>query len=85
MKLADNMFSLVIASVDKILFQGSVLSVTCPGSEGELTVLPGHIPLVTALSPGFVKIKETTDKEDCVFEITGGVLEVSGEGAVILI
>lgn len=79
------MFSLIIASVDKIVFQGGVLSVTCPGSEGELTVLPGHIPLVTALTPGFVKVKETAEKEERAFEITGGVLEVSGEGTVILI
>lgn len=76
------MFPLTITTVDKILFQGLVRSVNCPGSEGELTVLAHHTALVTTLKEGEIRVKG--DHEVRTFPITRGILEVSQNEATIL-
>jgi F-type H+-transporting ATPase subunit epsilon len=75
---------LTIAKIDEVLFQGTVKSVTCPGGQGELTVLPGHLPLVTILKKGKVKIL-TSSQEETEVEMEKGILEVTKEEVIILI
>jgi F-type H+-transporting ATPase subunit epsilon len=50
--------SLEIISMDRHVFDGDVASITVPGKDGELTILPHHIPLVTPLKAGEIAIKE---------------------------
>lgn len=76
------MFPLFIIALDKVLFEGETNSVTLPGSEGELTILKNHIPLITPLKKGNIKLK--TKKEELNFRINGGVLEVKPEKVVVL-
>jgi len=76
------MFPLFIIALDKILFKGETNSVTLLGSEGELTILKNHIPLITPLKKGNIKIK--TNKEELNFRINGGILEVKPEKVVVL-
>src|SRR3990167_3797063 len=47
-----------IARVDGSLFMGEVVSVTVPGSEGEMTLLPDHTPLVSALRAGTITLRK---------------------------
>ncbi|MHB8652036.1 MAG: F0F1 ATP synthase subunit epsilon [Minisyncoccota bacterium] len=77
------MFQLTITNVQSVLFQGLARAVVCPGSEGELTVLAHHTPLVTTLKAGNVRVK-TQDREQ-VFAVTHGILEVGNNEAVILL
>ena len=77
------MFPLTVAAVDKIYFHGDVLSVTCPGKEGEVTILRHHVPFVTPLRPGVILIKTTSGEE--TIAVTKGLLEVHKEGATILL
>lgn len=77
--------NITITAVDKKLFDGSAYSVTVPGSEGELTVLSGHEPFVTTLKEGLVRVRKERDSEQETFPVESGVLEVSKEGAILLI
>ncbi len=88
----QNTFHLIIASVGETRFEGPAISATFPGSEGELTVLAHHEPLVTTLKKGTIRVREanpsavgshTSGSKE--FSIQGGVLEVSGNRAVILL
>ena len=54
---------LEIVTPDKLAFEGDVDSVVIPGSEGELGVLPMHIPLMTQIKPGEVVISKDGKKE----------------------
>jgi F-type H+-transporting ATPase subunit epsilon len=74
--------TLTIASVAEPLFHGEVTSVTAPGAVGELTILKGHLPLVTPLVKGIIKIKGEEEKS---FPIERGILEVSKGEVVILV
>ena len=43
-----------LISPERVVFAGEVRSVLLPGLEGDMTILPGHQPLVTGLHPGIV-------------------------------
>ena len=55
---------------------------TCPGVEGDLGVLAGHAPIVTALRPGIVRV--IAQGRDEKFVILGGIAEFSVSGLNIL-
>ena len=75
---------LVIAKVDQVYFDGEAVSVTVPGSDGEMTILSNHEPFVTTLKPGNITVR-TDPNEEQTFEITSGVLEVHAGGATIIL
>lgn len=79
------MFPLTITAVDKILFEGDVASVTCPGSAGELTVLAHHEAFITTLKKGEVRVRKELTAEAEIFEIEKGLLEVGNNRVTILI
>ena len=54
---------LEIVTPDRLAFEGDVDSVVIPGTEGELGVLPMHIPLMTQINPGEVVISRNGKKE----------------------
>lgn len=76
---------LTIATVDAPLFEGYVLQVTVPGSEGDMTILPEHTALISMLRPGNVVVVDTEQKvhEYRVHHV--GTLEVSQSTATILL
>ncbi|MHB1118060.1 MAG: hypothetical protein ACYCZ7_00820 [Minisyncoccota bacterium] len=78
------MLKLIVAQVDRILFQGEVAQVTCPGEMGELTVLAHHAPLVTSLKNGELKIVDSEGKE-IRFSVESGILEVGSNEASVLL
>lgn len=77
-----NTLHLVIASVGETRFDGRASSVTLPGSAGEFTVLANHEPFVTTLKSGTITVRADETKE---FAIEGGVLEMSGNRAIVLL
>lgn len=63
-------------------FSGEALSVTLPSGDGEITILPNHIPLVSTVLPGTVIIR--TAEEELYFAVTKGVVQVGRIGLRIL-
>ncbi len=76
-------FHIHIASVDDVLFSGEGEAVTVPGSEGVMTILAHHSPIVSALKEGTVIVRASGGEQH--FEIKRGVLEVSNDAATILL
>jgi F-type H+-transporting ATPase subunit epsilon len=69
-------------SPERVLFSGDVDQVDLPGAEGDMGILAGHAPLVTALRPGVVTIYNAGAREAVV--VVGGFAEVSPAGLTIL-
>src|SRR6516162_7286198 len=63
-------------------FSGDVDMVVLPGVEGELGILPLHVPLMTRLLPGEVRI--TQDGKQTELVIGTGFVEVSQTHVAIL-
>ncbi len=75
--------SLKIITPERIVFEeDGVESVTLPGSEGELTVLSRHAPLMTALRPGALTFRKGGAETDVA--LSGGFLEVREDKVVVL-
>jgi F-type H+-transporting ATPase subunit epsilon len=77
------MLRLSINALEKSIFDGEAEFLTLPATEGELTILEGHLPLITPLKPG--KISFGTKKKTESIPIKGGVLQVSPGKATVLI
>lgn len=77
------MYTLTIVTPEEVIFEDQVLSATAPGSEGYLGVLTDHAPLITALKPGKLTVRDKEGKER-IFAVSGGFLEVSNNLATIL-
>jgi F-type H+-transporting ATPase subunit epsilon len=75
----------VIAKVNENLFDGEAVSMTLPGAEGQLTVLPEHMPLITTLKAGVITVRLGGEEPDQTFQILGGVLEVRRDGATVVL
>ena len=64
-----------VVSAEESIFSGLAEFVVLPGEAGELGILPGHMPLMTRIKPGAVRIKLPDGKEELIF-VASGLLEV---------
>lgn len=72
-----------IVTPEKVVFRMEVMQVTVPTGQGEITVLPNHIPLVATLLPGVIELKTAGDKIE-IISVSGGFIEVLKNKVVIL-
>ena len=72
-----------LVSPARLLFSGSVASVTIPGSEGEMGIFPGHAPILSTLKPGVVTVYKDGGGTDRIF-VRGGMVEVNPQGLTLL-
>ncbi|MGB0608275.1 MAG: F0F1 ATP synthase subunit epsilon [Paracoccaceae bacterium] len=70
-----------LVSPERRLASGQVTSVQIPGVEGDLTAMPGHMPMITTLRPGVLRVSSEDGDQDYV--VTGGFAEI-GEGLSVL-
>jgi F-type H+-transporting ATPase subunit epsilon len=73
----------VIAKVDENLFDGEADSLTAPASGGEMTVLHGHMPVITTLKRGTLTVH--IGEEEKKFDVESGVMEVRHDGATVIL
>lgn len=64
-----------IASSEARIFSGRIESMVCTGTLGDMGILPGHAPLLSALIPGPVRLV-TQDGQEQIFYVSGGYVEV---------
>jgi len=74
---------LSIISQEKILETVEVESITAPTTEGEITVLPGHIPLFSRLQPGLLRF--LSDGKVETFVVSAGFIEISSDSQATVI
>ena len=72
-----------LVSPARLLFSGSVASVTIPGTEGEMGIYPGHSPVLTTLRPGVVTVTRDGGAAERIF-VKGGMAEVNPQGRTLL-
>lgn len=72
-----------IVSAEREIFSGLIKMVVAPGTEGELGIIYGHAPLLTALEPGPVRVVMDNEDEE-VYYVSGGYLEVQPYHVTVL-
>lgn len=72
-----------VVSAEESIFSGEATFVVLPGEAGELGIYPRHIPLITRIKPGAVRIQKPDGTEELVF-VAGGILEVQPKVVTVL-
>ena len=76
-------FHFELVSPEKLMFSGEVESVVLSSTEGEMTVLKDHAPLMAAMRPCVIVVEETAGKKSQIF-VQGGFAEISPKGLTVL-
>ena len=73
-----------VVSAEESIFEGEAEFVVLPGESGELGIYPQHIPLITRIRPGAVRIKLAGKAEETFVFVAGGILEVQPGRVTVL-
>lgn len=76
-------FHLDIVSAEAEIFSGLVEKLFVSGIAGDMEIMNGHAPLLTALKPSPVWVQKQNGEEE-VFYISGGMLEVQPKMTIVL-
>ncbi len=77
-----NKYQLRIATPDGNAYSGEAEMLALRGMEGDLAVLAGHIPFITAVRPGVCRVINGDDEREG--EISGGMLCVGKDQVTLL-
>jgi F-type H+-transporting ATPase subunit epsilon len=80
--MAEHDFDFRVLSPLGTAFAGKALAVSLPTPDGEITVLSDHMPMVSLLTDGEIRIR-TADREIWI-AVSGGFLETGVSGATVL-
>ena len=73
----------IVTPAAKLLSDDAYM-VVVPGVEGEMGFLQGHVPLVSVLADGVVRIQTENGGEMKRFALQGGYVQVTGRKVIIL-
>jgi len=71
-----------IITPERTVYEDEIDQITLPTADGEITVLPNHIPLISILVPGELDVRK--DGEEIAMAVSGGMIEVRGNEMTIL-
>lgn len=73
---------LQILTPDKLVFDGEAESLLAPGASGPFEILKDHVPIISTLVPGELRVKD--GRKESFFHVSGGFLEFHNNLAVVL-
>ncbi len=77
------MLRLEITTPDRPMFEGEVDSVSLPTPQGEITILPNHIPLISIVAPGAITIRQKDNEQ--MLAVSRGLVEVDGHAIRVMV
>ena len=81
--MSDKIINFEIVTPERVVLKEEIRQITVPTKAGEITVLPGHIPLVSTIQPGVIHIIKKGGEQE-IISISGGFIEVLKDKIVIL-
>lgn len=80
----EDTYKIEIISPEKVVFsEENVQEVVLPSYEGEMGILKNHIPIISFLRPGIVKILKSSENVDSFF-VQEGIIEFYNNNLTIL-
>lgn len=78
-----NTIAIEIVTPERVVYRGDARIVVARGAEGDLGILPNHIPMVTPLKIAPVLVKKHEGADDKI-AVSGGMMEVRKDKITIL-
>jgi len=75
--------NLTIVTPEKTVYEAQVERVTVPTDAGEITVLARHIPMITTIKSGAMRVIDESGKEE-VFAVFGGVMDIMTDSRAVI-
>lgn len=72
-----------VVSAEESIFSGEAAFVVLPGEAGELGVYPRHVPLISRIKAGLVRIRMMDGTQENVF-VAGGIIEIQPQAVTVL-
>ncbi len=73
-----------IVSLEGVTYQDEAISFTVMTTDGEITILNNHRPLLTVLATGIARLKKSSG-EQITFAHTGGFLEYDRDNTLTVL
>ncbi len=80
--MLEKRLHLEIRTPQQLIYEGEVISVRAPGELASFEILAGHIPFLTVLDIGEIRIRESDTPQSVA--TSGGVFEVLRTGVTVL-
>ncbi|HET8690461.1 MAG TPA: ATP synthase F1 subunit epsilon [Candidatus Saccharimonadales bacterium] len=83
-----NSLHLKLVTLTGTKFEGDVYEVTLPTIDGEIGVLPGHMPLISVAKTGVIAVRKArrdTDREREYYATAGGVIEIADDNLTVIV
>lgn len=77
-----------LVTLEGIKVADEIYEVILPTADGEISVFPGHEPLVSVAVPGVVQVRRKKDDADSrmdFFAISGGIVEINQQRVRVLV
>lgn len=75
-------FNFEIITPEKVVYKDEIEEIVLPTPQGQITILPNHVSLLTQVSAGEIIVKK--NNKEYYLAITGGFLEVANNNVSIL-
>lgn len=80
--MLEKRLHLEIRTPEQLIYEGDINSVRAPGELGSFEILAGHLPFLTVLNIGEIRIREADTPQ--FIATSGGVFEVLRTGVTVL-
>lgn len=81
------MLKFELITPEKTAVSEEIYEATLPSVDGQITILPGHMPLVTLLKPGVISIRHLKNDSDEKLEYlatSGGFVEIDHDSVKVM-
>jgi F-type H+-transporting ATPase subunit epsilon len=65
-----------VVSSEQLIYSGEAEFLVASGQEGEIGVYPRHVPLLTQIRPGVLRLTVPGKKEEVLVAVSGGIIEI---------
>ena len=65
-----------VVSTEQLIYSGEAEFVVAPATEGEIGIYPQHVPLLTRIKPGVLRLRVPGSKDEVLVAVSGGMMEV---------
>jgi len=74
-----------IVDTEGSVWSGSADRVIAPAGGGEMGILAGHVPVLSVLKPGDVRVLKPQSKDSLRWRVTGGFFSVDSDQVTIVV
>ncbi len=82
--VSRNTIKVEVVDSEKQIFSGDVEYLVVPGSEGEIGIFPNHVPLISKLKPGVLRLQLPGEQKQAIFASSGGFVEIRRNQVIVL-